>query len=52
MDDKIKIDEKTLEILKRNMINNLLNYMTAKQRKEIFEFIGKHYNLETGEEIK
>ena len=51
MDSKIIIDAKVLEILKKNMINDLLNYMTKEQRKEIFEFIGKHYNLETGEEI-
>lgn len=44
-----KINKKTMEILKKNMIHNLLNYMTAKQRKEIFQFIGKHYDLETGE---
>ena len=51
MDSKIKVDEKILKILKKNMINNLLNYMTDEQRKEMFEFIGKYYNLETGEEI-
>jgi len=45
-----KINKKTMQILKKNMIHNLLNFMTTKQRKEIFEFIGKHYNLETGEE--
>ena len=49
MKDKIIIDEKILKILKKNMINNLLNYMTDEQRKEMFEFIGKYYNLKTGE---
>ena len=48
MDSKIIIDAKVLEILKKNMINDLLNYMTDEQRKEIFEFIGKYYDLETG----
>ena len=49
MDSKITIDAKVLEILKKNMINDLLNYMTDEQRKELFEFVGKHYSLETGE---
>ena len=49
MDKNIKIDAKVLEILKKNMINNLLNYMTDEQRKELFEFIEKYYDLKTGE---
>ena len=48
MKDKITIDKQILKILKKNMVEDLLNYMTDEQRKEIFEFIGKYYDLETG----
>lgn len=51
MEDKQKIDDKTVGILKKNMINNVFNLMTQKQRKGCFEFIAKHYDLETGKEI-
>lgn len=44
----LTLNQQTIDIIKKNMINDLLNYMTDEQRKEIFEFIGKYYDLETG----
>lgn len=51
MDKKITVSSKILKTVKNNMVNDLLNYMTDVQRKELFDFIGKYYNLKTGEEI-
>ncbi|MCK4329265.1 hypothetical protein KAX02_05430 [candidate division WOR-3 bacterium] len=51
MTDKQKIDNKTMDILKKNMIDNVFSLMTQEQRKECFEFIAKYYNLKTGAKV-
>jgi len=48
MKDKQKIDDKTVEILKVNMINNVFSLMTQAQRKKCFDYIAEYYDLKTG----